>query len=315
MAAVAGLSQTLDSVLRANGIPTDQFTAPELGERISAANGSDGPQAYMVYLTLPPTDKLSNAPVMVKYDRATGKVIRRNLKPSEMENCCGSPLEIDFTKHYLLVSFHDNPSAETVMVAGKDLSYKTTLYGFDFHEITPDLVVYVEDLIHFAPQHPERLAWADLRSGREGELYPPKGDRLRMAFAAINEQQEPATAECQQANDPCDPAIYDEDIKFVPGGGPRGIAVRVTRTGNHAWVTKNEGVEVPLEQTLYVYKVSKTEWLYCEQVAVPAKLVKSSNMGAMNPGVASANCKPDLPVASDRSGQLNPFSPNARKGK
>ena len=313
---VAGArGQTLGSLLSADGIPHDQFTSTELLEHVNAAEGKDGSNTYFVYSTLDPAGGLSSAPELVRYDHATGKVIRHKLNPGEMENCCGSPLEIDFTEHYFLVLFHDNPSADTVLVAGKDLSYRKTLYGFDFHEVAPDLVVFIEDMVHFAPQHPERLAWAGLESGREGELYPPKGDRLRAAFAATHEQHMPAEAECRQANDPCESEIYDEDITFAPGTGPGGFSIRVTRTGDHPWVTKGADVDVPVEESVYEYKLRNTEWFYCEQNVVPTKLVKERNAAAQEPESAPASCEPNLPVAPDTSGQVNPFSPHARKEK
>ncbi|MFZ0304004.1 MAG: hypothetical protein WAL75_15040 [Terracidiphilus sp.] len=312
---VAAWGQTLSSLLRAGGIPIGQFTSQELGEQINAAEGREGSREYVVYLTLNPNGDISGAPVLVRYDRATGKVIRYNFKPGEMENCCGSPLEIDFTEHYLLVEFHDNPSADTVLVAGKDLHYRSTLYGFDFHEIAPDLVVYVEDLIHFAAQQPERLAWADLQSGRGGELYPPKGDKLRAAFAALNKEHMPTDAACQNANDPCDPAIYDEDIGFVRGYGPNEFAIRVTRTGDHTWVTKGADVDVPAEESLYEYKLRDNGWFYCEQDVVPAKLVKVHDADALEQKGGGTSCEPNLPVVPDTSGQLNPFWPDTRKEK
>ena len=306
---------TLREQLKSAGIPEDSFSEVQLNEHVDGSSAGDKKFIYFVFILRTHDGDLTGFPQVVRYDTSDKKLLRAEIKPKDADLCCGSPLGIEFVENYLLLSFHDNPSADTVLVTGKDLSYRTTLYGFYFHQIASDLVVYVENLIHFAAQHPERLAWADLRSGREGELYPPMGDRLRTAFAVLHEQHMPAAAVCQQANDPCDPAIYDEDIAFVPGGGPRGITVRVTRTGNHSWGTKNEDVDVPVEETLYVYKLSKTGWLYCEWDAVAAKLVKSRNAVAMNPGVASASCEPNLPVAPDRSGQLNPFWPDTRKGK
>ena len=312
--AVTGRGQTLSSLLRTEGIPTGQFTSKELAERINAADAKDSSNTYILYIALDPMGELSNAPVLLRFNRVTGEVIRRDMRPGEMENCCGSPLEIDFISHYLLASFHDNPSANTVLVASKDLDYRKTLYGFDFHEVALDLVVYVEDLIHFAAQQPERLAWADLRNGGEGELYPPKGDRLREAFAAFHKEHMPTEAACRKANDPCDPAIYDEDIEFMRGYGPNEFAIRVTRTGNHTWVTKGADVDVAVEESLYEYKLRNNGWFYCEQDVVPAKLVNEHDADAQEPK-SLTTCEPNLPVTPDTSGQLSPFSPNTRKGK
>lgn len=306
-------AQTLESALRADHIPTDHFTSAELAAHVNATSGTEDSQRYFVYLTVDLQGRLSGAPVMIKYDNATGKLIKRNLKPNAMEDCCGSPLEIDLTKHYLLISFHDSPSAETVLVADKDLTYRRTLYGFGFHEIAPDQVVYVENMVHFAPQHQERLAWADLIRGTVSELYPPQGDRLRDAFAIFNEQHMPSMPECREANDPCEPEIYDEDITFLPEDAPGILAVNVTRAANHDRVITQNDAGVPIETARYLYKLEGANWFYCEQEATPVKLVTRNEVNASQPAAAAATCDPNLPVASDSSGPQNPFSPNAGK--
>lgn len=304
-------SQALRDALHHAGIPAEQFAATDLGERVNAASGKDGTNTYLVYLTVNALDELSNAPHLIRYNSATGQLTQHDLQPDEMENCCGSPLDIQFTQSYLLVSFHDTPSAETVLVTGKDLNYRTSLYGFDFHEVEPDRVVYQENEVHFAASHPARVAYADLRSGTRLQVYPPKGDPLRAQFAEFHAQHMPQEADCQVANDPCDPEIYDEEIRFRESGNGL-FRIRVDRTGGHPLVTKDEKVLIPIEGAEYTYRLGSSGWLYCEEEKQPQKVVRSEGDSAAGLDFDGGHCEPTLPVVPDTSGD-NTFVPHTGK--
>lgn len=303
--------QTLREVLRKVGIPANQFTATELAQQVQATFGKEAALTYLVYLPPDPNGIEPNAPRLVRYDNATKAMLRHNLKPEEMENCCGSPLDIQFTRSYVLVSFSDTPSAETVLAVDKDLKYRGTLYGFGFKEIAPDQVVFVEDEVHFAAQHPERLAWADLKNGREMELYPPKSDALRAGFARLNQKHMPPKADCEKADDPCDPAIYDEDIEFVSGDGHGGFKIRVTSEGGHPWITKDAIVDIPFQRAVYEYQESGKGWRYCAIEDTLTGLIKS--IDEPPPPSQPKSCVPSLPVVPDQSGLGNPFAPHTGK--
>jgi hypothetical protein len=296
--------QSLREVLRASGIPPARFSSAELSERVNAASAKDGNSTYLTYFA----QSRAEAPVLVRHDAKTGAVLRNNLKAGEVDDCCGTtPLQIDFTHNFLLASFHVSPSASLVLVADKQLRYKTTLFAIDFKEFAPDRVVYVESQVHFAPQHPSRLAYADLRTGEKVELYPSKNDPLREAFADIHEKHMPAEADCGRANDPCDPDVYDEDIEFVDAHAD-GFRIRVTRRAEHGWVTKDAVVDVPFQMATYTYQRTGAGWMYCAVEDAATVLIKSTDE-AIPAGKAKA-CVPNLPVVPVAAG---PFSPHAQE--
>jgi len=161
----------------------------------------------------------------------------------------------------------------------------------------------VEDQVHFAPQHPSRLAVADLRSAKAQELYPSKNDPLRAAFAALHRRHMPSLADCQQANDPCDPSVYDEDIEFVDTHADE-FRIRVTRRAEHGWVTKDAVVEVPFQMATYTYRRVAGGWKYCASENSAAALIKSIDE-TISPG-KTKSCVPNLPVVPEAAGEFSP---------
>jgi hypothetical protein len=301
---------TLGETLQKLGIPPARFTQAERSERVVGMDAKNGSATYFVYVRGDEQSAVDAAPRLVRFDAGSGTVLRNNLNSKDIESCCGTaPLEIAFTHSYLLASFHLNPSASIVLVADKHLHYKATLYGIDFREIAPDTVAYVEDQVHFAPQHPSRLALADLRTGIKQELYPSKNDPLRKAFADMHEKHMPPQPDCQQANDPCDPDVYDEDIEFVDPTSD-GFRIRVTRRAEHDWVTKDAVVEVPFQIATYRYRRTASGWMYCAAADSAIALIKSTD-GALPAGKAKS-CVPNLRLMPEAAGE---FSPRALEKK
>jgi hypothetical protein len=306
-------SQTLGDELSKAGIPAGKFSSTELAQGVNAASARDGDSAYLAYMRVDANNMFTGLPVLVRFDRSSGEFRRKELDPKDKEICCGSPLDLQFTGHYALISFHDSPSANTVLVTDKTLRLVEVLFGFDIHEIAPDVVIFTEDMVHFAPEHAERKGLVDLAGGSSQELYPPKGDILRTKFAKIHEQHMPSTAECQEANDPCDPETYDESLTFREGLKPGQFQLLVTRTAEHTWVSKDHGQAWPTQFAAYTYGKGKSGWLYCEREDTAARLTKGLDHAM--PAAADQACEPNLPVEADESGQENPFPGVIRKVK
>ena len=303
-------AQTLREALHQAGIPSNSFSIAELAQTINAASAARKNFTYLVYMRVGKNDLLSGFPQIIRYDSRDGVVIRRQLEVNEGENCCGSPSGIDFTHNFLLISFHDNPSAATMLVVDSQLHLIEILYGFDFHEIAPDQVVFIENMIHFAAQHPERLRFVDLRSGRTQELYPPKGDALRAEFARVNQEHMPTQAACRQANDPCEPNIFDETIRFISTKEKGSFEIQVDRNVSHPWVTHGQMENDLTASSIYAYRVTNKRWLYCE-TALSADPSTGQTIHHEN----AKSCTPNLPVAADTSGQTSPFPAIVRKVK
>ena len=252
--ALSGRAEALRELLKSGGIPEEKFTRAELDAEINGAVGINHQAVLAAYL-LVNGDQLAGNPRVVLYDRSSGAIQRAEVEPEDEELCCGSPLQVKFIGDSAFLYFHVNPSADAIMVLGKDLKLVTTLYGFEVREVLPGQVVLTENMIHFAPVHPERLQLANLRSGARMELYPPQGDVLRAAFAREHATHMPPRATCDQMNDPCTPELYDEAIDFVDEDGYGGFAFIVHRDALHVIVVVDRGIVQVAEQIAALIRV------------------------------------------------------------
>ena len=285
VAVLACQAQTLRDELRTAGIPETQFPSAELGQTVNATSARGGTTTYLAYMRVDANQHFRGSPQVLRYDSATGMIARKELPPGDEERCCGSPLNITITHNYELFEFHDTPSASTVLAADKSLKPVAVLYCFGMKEIAPDEVVFTEDMVHFAPAHPERLRVVDLRSGTTEEIYPPKGDKLRVEFARVHERKMPSQKICQAENDPCDPTYYDESVEFV-SAGERQLKLRVSRDAAHVIAKDQEPETVASQEALYIYWQTVSGWRYCE-------------MELRDKNSEDEGCVPNLPVVAD----------------
>ncbi len=279
-------AQTLGDELNKAGIPAGKFSSAELAQGVNAASARDGDSSYLVYMRVNASNMFTGYPQAVRYDEKGGTLVRKELPLGEKDNCCGSPLGIHVTRNYRLFEFHLSPSASTIVVTDSEFKPVELLYGFGTREIAADEVIFSEDMVHFAPAHPERLMLVDLRSGAAQELYPPKGDALRAAFAREHKKHMPAPEVCAAMNDPCRPDYYDEAIELRNDNAPERFTIRVSRDAVHAMTKDGDPDSVVSDHALYVYQRQNGRWFYC---AVPL-----SDAAGETP-----ECQPSLPVTAD----------------
>jgi len=312
-AALPCAAQTLADVLRAAQVPSSGFSVTELAQTIDGIHAVNGQFTWVTYVRIGKDDGISGPPVVVRYDARTGSLQRREMPAGESEFCCGPPLDFFFTRSYALLEYHNTPSASTTLVVDPALRLTEILYGFNFREVVSDQVVFIENMVHFAPQHPERLRLVNLRTGETRELYPLKGDQLRAAFIRLNGRHMPPQHECQVADDPCDPSLFDEDVEFL-SAGPCSFRIRVTRQADYRGAAASSIDEVPLEAVTYTYQFKSSQWLYCEQELLAPTLVKLQNPNV--PDAIPARCNPTVPAVADaKAGQTGPFPAIIRKEK
>ncbi|HEV2448634.1 MAG TPA: hypothetical protein VGS58_22025, partial [Candidatus Sulfopaludibacter sp.] len=151
--ALPGSAETLREFLKANAIPATSFSKAELDEEVNGASGARNQSVMAVYVRIK-DDAVTGDPRVVRFDKNSGTVQRAEVKPENEDMCCGSPDGIELMGDFAVLSFHINPDAETMLVVGKDLKLATTLYGFDVREVGPGQVVFIENMVHFAPVHP-----------------------------------------------------------------------------------------------------------------------------------------------------------------
>jgi len=301
--ALTSPAQTLREVLKTNGIPVTTFDGAELDGNVNAAAAVKDNQVLVVYMQVDKKSMFTGEPKLIQYNRNSGTVIRTEVKPEDANLCCGSPEDISLVDDFAIVSFHINPSAETMLVLSKDLKLVNTLYGFDVHQVGPGQVVFIENMIHFAPAHPERLQLADLRTGKRIELYPPQGDPLRAAFAHEHDEHMPSEAACAKMDDPCEPELYDEDIEFLDSDGHGNFGFTVRRDAGN-----NEEPESGIsEVALYRYAWNGSEWKYCAE-KLPQDQASNQRRGNQGDASPKNGCSPALRVVPDMSNaDFSPF--------
>lgn len=306
--ALSSPAETLREVFKSNGIPEVSFSKVELDENVNGAAANNEAYVLVVYVRVN-GNLLSGYPQLVRYDRHSGAIRRLEIKPEDEDECCGAPGDVEFIGDFAILSFHINPSAAAMLVLGRELNLVTTLYGFGVHEVAPDQVVFIENMIHFASAHPERLQFADLRSGKKTELYPPKGDVLRAEFAREHAKYMPPQATCEKFNDPCEPELYDEDIDFVGVDGQVTFAFAVHRDASHATEEGQPPDSVGSEVALYRYTRSSNGWLYCEEKLSEDEARALGGPPPHNNFTAKERCTPALPVVPDMSNSdYSPFN-------
>jgi len=307
LVALTSPAETLRQILKANGIPETTFSDAELDGYVNAATAMKDNRVLVAYLRVDENNVLTGNPHLIQFNRTSAKVLRSDVKPEDTARCCGSPESIDFIGDFAFVSYHINPSAAAVQVIGEDLKLVTTLYGFNLREVTPGKVAFIENMIHFAPAHPERLELADLHRGTRIELYPPRGDVLRAAFAREHARHLPPNEICMKLNDPCKPELYDEDIDFVDVDGHGAFTFTVHRDAFHAKAAGQAPDTVASETALYRYLWKGGAWLYCEE-RLPNDKANLRVPPQHSEPSTNCHCTPGLPVSPDMSNsEYSPF--------
>lgn len=310
--ALTSPAETLRDVLKSNGVPESAFSRAELDGSVNAAAAAKNNRVLVVYLRLDNNGLIGN-PQLVQFKRDSGALVRSGVKPEDEDRCCGSPDGVEFVGDFAILSFHINPSAATMLVLDKDLKLVTTLYGFDVREVVPGQLLFIENMIHFAPVHPERLQLADLRTGKRMELYPPRGDALRAEFAREHAKHMPPPSTCMQMNDPCKPELYDETVEFVDTDRGGNFVFTVHREALHAMVIGQPPESVGSETAFYRYAWNGRSWMYCEQKLTADQVARYKAQGHHENLVLENDCTPALPVVADTSNaQFSPFDRHDR---
>ncbi len=304
---------TLREQLRSAGILADSFSKAELDEIVDGVKASNAQYVFFAYLRTE-GDRLTGYPRLVRYDQTSGTILRSDLKFDEKDQCCGAPDGIQFLDNNLLLSFHYNPSASTLLVLDQNLQTVEIMYGFDVERVAPHQLIMTEGMMHFAPIHAERLQFVDLGTGATQELYPPMNDALRVAFNAKNKKLMPPDDICHSfENDYCDPAMYDEGVTTIGTDGNGRFALVAGWNSSHVTSKGGDPVDIASESVLYLYEQGKDGWLYCEQELSEgeANALTSNYKGGFE-GV-KARCHPNQKVVPDMTtSDLSPFPEPSR---
>ena len=304
----SGHAETLEQLLMTEKIPLRSFRVDELKQSVNGATQSDQSKIVVAYRTFNPDNIFVGPPQVIRYEKVSGQIEQRRLPIGETDGCAGAPDEVAFVDEFILVSISISPSAECTFVLNQRLVLHQILYGFRAARIAPGRIVLIEDMIHFAPVHPERLQVVDLRSGKTAELYPSLGDALRQQLTHENAQKMPPQATCREMNDPCSPGQFDEDIRSLASDGNGKLALIVVQSVSHA-LEKEQPPETMASQTaLYLYQYVSSGWQYCEEEIDDSEIERLDQELKANFEKVATRCTPHLRVIPDMTtAHYNPF--------
>ncbi len=312
LAALPCRSQTtLREQLQSRGIPENSFSETELNEVVDGVNASREPYVFVAYVRTK-GEVLTGYPRLVRYDQTTGTILRSDLKLDERDECCGAPDGIEFVDEYILLSFHYNPSASSVVVLDRQLKMVELFYGFDILRVAPNQIVVTEDMMHFAPVHPERLQFIDLSSGASLEIYPLKNDVLRNQFVDDYSKRMPEV--CNRTPELCGYGDFDEGCTYLGGNGQGGFAFQCGRSASYQAKKGEESMNYASDSAIYIFAHRPNGWVHCEQAVSEDEATALDKLQGRSYDKVKTRCIPDRPVVPDIStSEFSPFPSPSRR--
>lgn len=239
---------------------------------------------------------------VVEYNFSRGAMRKSRLHFDQGDACQGSPENVYLIDSYTLFSTHINPSAECLLLLDSKLMIGTRFYGFFPLQVAPGQVAIIENMVHFAPVHPERMQVINLRTNETIEIYPPANDPLRARLAVEHTKKMPPSETCMRMNDPCDPNLFDEQFSTTGTDGERRLAFLVSQSASHAIAENTEPETVVQQSVLYNYALRSGSWYYCQElISTPEVETLQLSLNRQFGAEVSHHCKPDRLVSPDMS--------------
>ena len=311
---VPGLGESLRELLAKNGIPATKFLQQELDQRVQGTSDVAAGRTLLAYQAL--SGELIVPPLhLVTYESRNGSVVRADLPMTDDDLCNGSFEVFKRLTHFTVLFMHINPSAGCMLILDSKLELKKTVYGFDVYEVAPDQILVFEDMMHFAPVHPQRLEVVNLANRTATEIYPLKGDVWRARLIAEHAKKMPSPKICEESNDPCVPEYFDEDIRSVRTDGQGRFTFEANQSADHAPGKEQTPVTVVEQTVLYAYEWvpgasgEAGGWRFCAEK--PADSAAAPQPRSLDQGQIGTHCQPSITVKADQaSADFNPFPNN-----
>jgi hypothetical protein len=228
------------------------------------------------------------------------------LHVDEDAECCGAPDGFSFVDDYLLLSFHYNPSASSVVVLDQRLKMVELFYGFDILRVAPNQIVVAEDMMHFAPIHPERLQYIDLNTGASLEIYPLTNDALRNRF--VDDYPKRAPEVCNRTPELCGNGDFDEGCSYLGGDGQGKFSFECDRSASYQTKEGEDSVDYASDSAIYIFAHGPSGWIHCEQLISGDEANALEKLKGRGYDKVKARCVPNLPVIPDMStSEFSPF--------
>lgn len=243
-------STTLRDVLKENGFDYVLLTdldLPLLGQEVSSTTDVFC-VGYFIDGTAPEIH-------VVLFDRQKLQWFETKVNLRESEYCFGSNeiTGIQYSKNFLHLETHINPSAGCTLIFTRRLQFQKALYGWPLAIFDDETVVYHHSEVHFAPTHPASISLHNpvTRSGKK--IYPMKPFQA-IGLRHIEKMKEVYSDEdwCREKNHHCDPESFNDSIGSLEISNKTDSLIFQAHSGDY-WKdpegSKDESIRV-----IYVYR-------------------------------------------------------------
>lgn len=331
MVGLAGIShgETLREVLQQKQIPLNAFSEPELATPVAAGRTAElGDAVALVYPTLGKADALAPPFHIVRYERATEKLIRRLIystqrasdPQAEISDLCFAPvLGLSAQDDNLLFTTRIDSSAGCTVVLNPELWVTQTVMGWPMAKLGASRVLVQENMVHAAAIHSARLEILDLITGGLKEVYPPERDPLRWKFLRELRQHAPAGLSCAACDPqpatpesakpgpanpktsgsgyrPFNPRRFNDDVPGPVATNPAGSVFAFVATFDASGFGEPAESAVGKRYVLYVYRRQLDLWNFCQQEISDLELPAVKNQLQSDLEGVAQRCHAERPV-------------------
>jgi len=218
LSGIGCVAETLQDTLQSANVPTSQFSAQELAQKITSYAISRGDPFLLAYYTDDGSGLLKPPLHLVRHSRGTHALEQADLRDISAMlqgetpmDCVGSALEIHEHGESIFLFIHGGPSSGCLLILSTELSLKAALSGRDIGLLGSDFVIVRSSEVHFMSVHPLHVGVFDLRQKRLTDVYPVPNDPFRRRFSRLIK---PHVSEkwCMEVNAQCDPENFNTDI-------------------------------------------------------------------------------------------------------
>lgn len=203
-------SITLRDVLTEHGF--DHVSLSDLDLAILGPEISDTEDYFSVGYFVDATDPEIH---VVLFDRKNKQWFKNEIKLEGTEFCFGSNAitGIQYSKKFVHLETHINPSAGCTLIFTKKLRFQKALYGWPLATFADETVVYHNSVVHFAPTHPAAISMYNPVTKYEKMIYPMKPYQdIRLRHIKKMKELYSDTDWCRERNHHCDPESFNDSI-------------------------------------------------------------------------------------------------------
>ncbi|MCI0605856.1 hypothetical protein L0156_22955 [bacterium] len=193
---------------------------------------------------------------VVLFDRKKLQWFETKVNLRESDYCFGSNAitGIQYSKNFLHLETHINPSAGCTLIFNKKLQFQKALYGWPLAIFDDETVVYHNSEVHFAPTHPATISLYNPVTKSGKEIYPMKPyQAVRLKYIEKMKEVYSDQNWCREKNHHCDPESFNVSIGDLEINNKTDSIIFQAHFSGDYWkdpeATKNELIPV-----VYVYR-------------------------------------------------------------